>query len=99
MSDAPPSARNAMRHGMMPPMHGCPMANGRMPPMHSAMGSQQPVPEPNDMKEVIERICSEDPELKAMSEKIKIKNSLRTIFETTDPTERDEIMNALLIDP
>ena len=112
MSDVPPSARNAMQHGMMPPMHGCPMANGGVPPMHGcpmanggvppmhgAMGSQQPVPEPNDMKEVIERICSEDPELKAMSEKTKIKNSLRTIFETTDPIERDEIMKALFLDP
>eukprot|EP00945_MAST-04E_sp_MAST-4E-sp1_P000104 g104.t1 len=68
-----------------------------MPPGGMSMGGH-PEPMPSDLRVVIEKICERHPDLKAESQKEKIKNSLATIFSIENPDERDEVMETMLLD-
>jgi hypothetical protein len=80
----------------MPPMN--PMMQGMMPPGMMPPSSGNDEEEPEDMREMIQMVCSRDQELHRLSQKTTIKNSLNTYFSITDANERKEVLQTLLQD-
>jgi hypothetical protein len=91
-----------MGSGMNPMAMGGPMGSGMNPMammMPGMMGNTSETDEdPEDMKEIIQMICSRDQELHQLSQKTTIKNALDTYFSVADANERKEILSTLLQD-